>query len=108
MANKNYANLNEKDVLEKQFTVEFKGYKVEEVDQFLDRIVEDYSYFENEIVKKGNELEKALNDNAALHERLLKLEESLSTANELLKKHGDFGGGNIALINRLNELEKKL
>jgi cell division initiation protein len=64
MANKNYANLNEKDVLEKQFTVEFKGYKVEEVDQFLDRIVEDYSYFENEIVKKGNELEKALNDNA--------------------------------------------
>jgi cell division initiation protein len=52
MANKNYANLNEKDVLEKQFTVEFKGYKVEEVDQFLDRIVEDYSYFENEIVKR--------------------------------------------------------
>jgi hypothetical protein len=43
-----------------------------------------------------------------LHERLLKLEESLSAANELLKKHGDFGGGNIALINRLNELEKKL
>ncbi|EAZ86071.1 cell division initiation protein [Bacillus sp. B14905] len=38
--------LTSKMILEKEFKKNFKGYNVEEVDSFLDEIIQDYETFE--------------------------------------------------------------
>ncbi|WP_163537620.1 cell division regulator GpsB [Gracilibacillus sp. YIM 98692] len=41
--------LNGKDILEKNFKTSMRGYNQEEVDEFLDVIIQDYEYFQHEI-----------------------------------------------------------
>ncbi|ENH97305.1 hypothetical protein J416_04783 [Gracilibacillus halophilus YIM-C55.5] len=38
-----------KDILEKNFKTSMRGYNQEEVDEFLDMIIQDYEYFQQEI-----------------------------------------------------------
>ena len=42
--------LTSKDILEKEFKKSVKGYNIDQVDQFLDQVMEDYDKFE-EVVK---------------------------------------------------------
>ncbi len=42
-------HLTAKDILEKEFKTAMRGYKQEEVDQFLDLIIKDYETFHQEI-----------------------------------------------------------
>ena len=41
--------LTSKDILEKEFKKSVKGYNIDQVDQFLDQIMEDYDNFEKVI-----------------------------------------------------------
>ncbi|MFC4404392.1 cell division regulator GpsB [Gracilibacillus xinjiangensis] len=41
--------LNGKDILEKNFKTSMRGYNQEEVDEFLDTIIQDYEYFQQEV-----------------------------------------------------------
>ena len=50
-------NLSSKDILEKEFKIDTRGYRLKEVDQFLDVVIEDYENFLNII--NGLEKEKA-------------------------------------------------
>ena len=45
------------DILEKEFKVDTRGYRMQEVDQFLDVIIKDYNEYNNMIkeLKKENE-----------------------------------------------------
>lgn len=58
------AQLNAKQILEKDFKTAMRGYNQEEVDEFLDMIIQDYEVFEAEIkkLKKENERLKANKD----------------------------------------------
>ncbi|MFF5995494.1 cell division regulator GpsB [Lysinibacillus sp. KU-BSD001] len=49
--------LTSKDILEKEFKKSVKGYNIDQVDQFLDQIMEDYDNFEQVIneLKAENE-----------------------------------------------------
>ncbi|MGY3725486.1 DivIVA domain-containing protein [Granulicatella balaenopterae] len=42
-------SLNTKDILQKQFKHSFRGFNIEEVDQFLDIVIRDYDAFQKEI-----------------------------------------------------------
>ncbi|MBY7703586.1 DivIVA domain-containing protein [Vibrio harveyi] len=43
----------------KKFNIVYKGYKAEEVNDFLDEIISDYMYFEQKIHDLKNELDVA-------------------------------------------------
>jgi len=45
----NKVKLTAKDILEKEFKTSMRGYKQEEVDQFLDLIIKDYEAFQSQI-----------------------------------------------------------
>ncbi|AXI09319.1 cell division regulator GpsB [Oceanobacillus sp. 143] len=52
------AQLNGKAILEKDFKTTMRGYSQEEVDEFLDIIIQDYDAFNQEIVRLQQEIEK--------------------------------------------------
>jgi len=49
--------LTSKMILEKEFKKNFKGYNVEEVDSFLDEIIQDYETFEKVVAQLREEIE---------------------------------------------------
>ena len=51
-------NLTQDDILEKEFKIDTRGYRLKEVDQFLDLIIADYGTF-LEVIKK-QEQEKVI------------------------------------------------
>ncbi|KAB8138446.1 cell division regulator GpsB [Gracilibacillus oryzae] len=44
-----------KDILEKNFKTSMRGYNQEEVDEYLDTIIQDYEYFQQEISRLRQE-----------------------------------------------------
>ncbi|TCT25532.1 DivIVA domain-containing protein [Melghiribacillus thermohalophilus] len=50
--------LNTKEILDKDFKVSIRGYNQEEVDEFLDIIIQDYETFQQEIERLKNENER--------------------------------------------------
>lgn len=54
----NRVELTTEDILEKKFKKQFFGFKQEEVDNFLDKVIKDYQAFENEIKMLKEELER--------------------------------------------------
>lgn len=44
------------DIVNKEFKKSMRGYNEEEVDRFLDTIIEDYEYFHNEIERLNNKI----------------------------------------------------
>ncbi|KYG91712.1 cell division protein DivIVA [[Bacillus] sp. KCTC 13219] len=59
--------LNSKIILEKEFKKSMKGYSIDQVDQFLDQIMEDYDVFEKQLneLSLENERLKAELENSA-------------------------------------------
>ncbi|MFZ3579353.1 cell division regulator GpsB [Virgibacillus sp. DJP39] len=60
----NRINLNGKDILEKDFKTAMRGYNQEEVDEFLDVVIQDYETFQQEIdrLKQDNDKLKTQSD----------------------------------------------
>lgn len=46
------------DIVNKEFKKSMRGYNEEEVDRFLDTIIEDYEHFQQKIDKLTNEIER--------------------------------------------------
>ncbi|WP_226579226.1 cell division regulator GpsB [Halobacillus litoralis] len=51
-------HLNGKDILEKDFKTSMRGYNQEEVDEYLDLIIQDYDRFQQEIERLQQENER--------------------------------------------------
>src|SRR5690625_3935787 len=60
MAN-NRINLSENEIFEKDFKTAMSGYKLEEVDEFIDLIIKDYETFTQRIDNLHQELEQLKN-----------------------------------------------
>ncbi len=115
--------LNEKDILNKKFKKDIKGYDASEVDAFLDIVIKDYvaikhiiANHEAEVASLNNEIKRlqggdAKNNTAALKERIRALEvENASYKNRLkgLNSDDNVGKENYVYIKRLRELENFL
>ncbi|WP_295655762.1 cell division regulator GpsB [Metasolibacillus sp.] len=85
--------LNSKIILEKEFKKSMKGYSIEQVDQFLDQIMEDYDAFE-----------KQLNELRAENERL-KADLENSTRRQATVQTPT-PNTNFDILKRLSNLEK--
>ena len=84
--------LTSKDILEKEFKKSVKGYNIDQVDQFLDQIMEDYDNFEQVI----NEL-KAENE---------RLKDELSGSAKRTAPQPNTSTMNYDILKRLANLEK--
>lgn len=91
--------LTAKEILEKDFKIDARGYRPQEVDQFLDLIIKDYVTTENTIKKLIAEIKSLDEENSKLR-----------TENRNLKTSLDIAGSskvtNVDLLKRISDLEK--
>ena len=97
-------NLSQEDILEKEFKIDTRGYRLKEVDQFLDLIIADYSTF-IDIIKK-QEMEKD-----RLTEEVIRLKKQLRDASVNVEIAKASQGNtqvvnNVDILKRLSNLEK--
>ncbi|MHA6259673.1 cell division regulator GpsB [Sporosarcina sp. CAU 1771] len=83
--------LDSKTILEKEFKTGIRGYNQEEVDLFLDDIIQDYQTFNKAIIELKNE-------NARIQEEL--------TAAQKRPAAGSVGTTNFDLLKRISNLER--
>ena len=99
----NKITLMPQDILEKEFKIDTRGYRLREVDQFLDTIIGDYEQFLNII----NNLEKEKSDLLA---EIVNLKQELrnSRLNMEVANTGTNNGEvtNVDILRRLSQLEK--
>ena len=90
------------DIYVKEFKIDTRGYRLKEVDQFLDIVIEDYEKFLNII----NGLEK---EKADLLAEIMTLKQELRNVQmsaEIAKSNENNDVSNIDVIKRLSQLEK--
>ena len=89
------------NILEKEFKVDARGYRMQEVDQFLDIIIRDYNEYNNiikELIKSRKNLEF---ENADLKQEIRDLRSTIDTL-----KSGEKEITNVDLLRRISQLEK--
>lgn len=94
--------LSEKDILEKDFKIDARGYRPQEVDKFLDIIMRDYSEFKTNIRRLQHDLKSAIEDNERLRTELRNMRSKL----ELVSENSNKAVTNVDVLKRLSELEK--
>ncbi len=93
--------LTPQDILEKEFKLDARGYRPQEVDKFLDLVIRDYTEY-NTILKLRDKTIKELRDeNLKLQTEIRKLKEILESTND-----SSNAVSNLDLLKRLSQLEK--
>ena len=103
--NRNLVNLTPEEILNKEFRIDTRGYRLKEVDQFLDEIIADYQTFNKIIMDLQNEKE----EQAAIILNLKQEIRDLKTTVEITKSassRDEKGGSNLDLLRRISQLEK--
>ncbi|MBQ3142259.1 MAG: cell division regulator GpsB [Bacilli bacterium] len=88
------------DILEKDFKIDARGYRPQEVDKFLDVIIKDYTEFINIIRRYDSEFKNLEAENIKLKNELRNLKSNLDIANT------NKGVTNVDILRRISELEK--
>ena len=94
--------LTPQEILDKEFKVDAKGYRPQEVDKFLDMVIRDYTEFMNIIKHLEKENRILTSDYNKLKSEYRKLRDNIESAEEA-------SGGtsnNLDLLRRLSNLEK--
>ena len=94
--------LSPEEIYEKEFKIDARGYRPQEVDNFLDTIIKDYTEFIKLIRSYDKHVQTLTQENSELKAQIRKLqtelEESSSTDDENVS--------NIDLLRRISQLEK--
>lgn len=93
--------LTPKEILEKDFKIDARGYRPQEVDKFLDMVIRDYTEFANIIKKCELDLKNLNDDNGKLKAELRRIKEELEA-----KPNGEASPSNVDLLRRISQLEK--
>ena len=100
----NKITLTPQEILEKDFKIDTRGYRLKEVDQFLDVIISDYEQFFAII----DSLEK---EKAELLREIMTLKQDLRNAKmnaEIVKNTDTMEISNLDILRRLSNLEKEV
>ena len=99
-------NLTPKDILEKDFKIDTRGFRIKEVDAFLDEIIEDYERFER-VTKEYEEERNRLQDEIAnLEQENRNLKASIEIAKDAPSDESIKNVSNLDVLRRLSQLEK--
>ena len=95
--------LSPEEIYEKEFKIDARGYRPQEVDNFLDIIIKDYAEFKRIVRGYEKEYQRLSSENANLQAQLRQLQTELET------KESDEDNGavsNVDLLRRISQLEK--
>jgi len=93
--------LTPESILEKDFKIDTRGYRLQEVDKFLDVIIKDYAEFIKIIDKLEEQVKDVTDENVNLNHELRNLKMNLETV-----KNSDKEVTNVDLLRRISHLEK--
>ena len=100
-------NLSSKDILEKEFKIDTRGYRLKEVDQYLDLIISDYDQFFKILKEKDKEKEELLDEIMSLKQENRNLKTSLEIAKSNEEDDANTKAvSNVDIMRRLSQLEK--
>ena len=97
--------LTPEDILTKDFKIDARGYRPQEVDKFLDMVIRDYTEYNSIIKRLVKNLKDANDDIQKLQQEIRSLKEQL-----LIKSNEENSGNkqitNLDIIKRISQLEK--
>ncbi len=99
-------NLSPKDILEKEFKIDTRGYRLKEVDQYLDLIIGDYEQFFKILKQYDKEKEELLDEIMNLKQEIRNLKMSIEIAKASDSDDTSKTISNVDVIRRLSQLEK--
>ena len=91
-----------KDILEKEFKIDTRGYRPQEVDKFLDVIIRDYEEMISIIKELDSDKKSLLEDNMRLKQEIRMLRTKL----DVVKDSGTSDASSSDVLRRLSNLEK--
>ncbi len=95
--------LTSRDILEKEFKIDTRGYRPQEVDRFLDLIIKDYEEMNSIIRDLEKEKKQLVEDNISLKQEVRNLKTKIDVLTD-----SDNGGNtsNADMLRRISKLEK--
>ncbi len=90
------------EILDKEFKIDARGYRPQEVDKFLDLVINDYNEFITLIKKMKKELAIMNDENTKLKNELRRIKANIEAA----EGTGSSSVSNVDLLRRLSQLEK--
>lgn len=108
MYNNDKIMLTAQDIFEKDFKIDARGYRPQEVDKFLDMIIADYTEFSTIIKRQEKEIQSLTSDNVKLKQEYSKLRSRLDAANDEASgaSQSRSAVNNVDLLRRISQLEK--
>ncbi|MBQ8659752.1 MAG: cell division regulator GpsB [Bacilli bacterium] len=96
-------SLTPQDILDKEFKIDARGYRPQEVDKFLDLVINDYNEFITEIKGLKKELAFLNDENNKLKNELRRIKANIEAAEGTANSNSV---SNVDLLRRLSQLEK--
>ena len=93
--------LTAKEILDKDFKIDARGYRPQEVDKFLDAIIRDYEEFFKIIREIESDKKELIEDNLKLKQEIRNLRTKLDIVNQNTNREVN----NSDLLRRLSNLE---
>lgn len=95
-------SLTPQDILDKEFKIDTRGFRPQEVDKFLDVIITDYTKFITIIKRLDSEKKELIEENLKLKRELRENRDKI----ELLKNTSSKEMTNVDMLRRISSLEK--
>lgn len=93
--------LTPQEILEHDFRIDARGYRMQEVDKYLDMVIRDYTEFLRYIKKLEQDNIDLIEDNRKLQAEYRKLKASIEATSD-----GSSNQGSTDVLRRLSNLEK--
>lgn len=94
--------LTSRDILEKEFKIDTRGYRPQEVDRFLDMIIKDYEEMNSIIRDLEREKKQLVEDNISLKQEVRNLKNKI----DVIAESDTSGTTNADMLRRISKLEK--
>ncbi len=94
--------LTPKEILEKEFKIDTRGYRPQEVDKFLDTVISDYEEMFALMREYERDKKELIDENMRLKQEVRNLRTKLEVAAETSGN----GASNVDILRRLSNLEK--
>lgn len=98
--------LTPQEILDKEFKVDARGYRPQEVDKYLDMVIRDYTEFISIIKNKDKEIKDLTEDNIKLKQEIRRLRTTIEAAEESSSTIQSRSVNNVDLLRRISQLEK--
>ncbi len=95
-------SLTPQDILDKEFKIDTRGFRPQEVDKFLDVVITDYTKFISIVKRLDSEKKELIEENLRLKRELRECKDKI----DLLKNTTSKEMTNVDMLRRISSLEK--